>query len=132
MQLLPKWVLPPALPSVYDSESMTVLEVTAKLYGAMNTLIKEYNEFADTVNKKLNTFTETEKEAREEFEKQITELMRNFQTMITERIGALESDISAETTKIVNQAIRSGVIVISENYDPETESLTIAVSGGIE
>lgn len=58
MKMLPLWVLPPTLPSVYDSESFTSLEMTAKVYGAMRELIKEYNEFATSLNANINKFME--------------------------------------------------------------------------
>ena len=40
---LPKWVLPNNYPAFYDSESATAIEMVAKLYGAMKTLIEEHN-----------------------------------------------------------------------------------------
>lgn len=41
MELLPKIVIPDGRPSVYDTESATLLELVAKLHGAMNELISE-------------------------------------------------------------------------------------------
>ena len=48
--MLPRWVLPPTLPSVYDSESATTLEMTSKLYGAMSKMVEDYNSFVDGIN----------------------------------------------------------------------------------
>lgn len=58
MKMLPLWVLPPTLPSVYDAESATALEMTAKVYGAMRELISEYNTFAATLNANIQKFME--------------------------------------------------------------------------
>lgn len=44
MRKLPNWHLTNYKPAFYDFESLTVVEQTAKLYGAMQELINEYNE----------------------------------------------------------------------------------------
>ena len=75
---LPKWVLANPFPALHDFESLTVIDQTARIYGAMQTLINEYNAFADTVNNQLASFTEDEAEARSDFELHITKVMNQF------------------------------------------------------
>ena len=56
MNRLPHWVLTSKRPAFYDSESGSSIEQTAKVYGAMNELIDEYNKFVDNVNKNIDDF----------------------------------------------------------------------------
>ena len=56
MELLPKWKLTGTLPAFSDDDSSTVIEMTYKLYQTMQTLITEYNSFADSVNSKILGF----------------------------------------------------------------------------
>lgn len=123
MNLLPKWVLPPTLPSVYDCESFTVLEMVSKLYGAVNELIGEYNKTVE----QLNGFQEEEKAAREEFELKLTKVVKQF---ICETESKF-TDLEATAANIVNEAIQAGRITIKEVYDPETESLNIVAGGEV-
>lgn len=127
MNALPKWALANPFPAIHDFESLTVLDQTARIYGAMNQLINEYNAFADAVNDHLSTFTETEKEAREEFELQITKVMREFRCSMEQY---LEVNLEETATKLINAAIDEGRILI-EQYDPDNESLNIALTGGV-
>ena len=123
MNALPKWVLANPFPAIHDFESLTVIEQTARIYGAMNSLIEEYNKFADTVNEHLSTFTESEQKSREEFEQEITKVMREF-------VCRMEKHwvVNMETTArdIINEAIEAGRMLI---YDPDTESLNL--TGGV-
>lgn len=123
MNLLPKWVLPPTLPSVYECESFTALEMVSKLYGAINELITEYNKTVE----QLNGFQAEEKAAREEFELKITKVIREFICSWKQETADLE-----ELTKtVVNEAIQAGKIAISEVYDEKTESLNFVVGGEV-
>ncbi len=78
MNQLPKWVLANPFPAIHDFESLTVLEQTARLYGAMAALIKEYNIFSETMTKQLATFSENEKEAREDFQHDMMKVVRQL------------------------------------------------------
>ena len=54
--LLPKWVFSGTTPSVYDTESGTCIEMTAKVYNAMRELQTSYNEFADEINTTITEY----------------------------------------------------------------------------
>lgn len=127
MNVLPKWVLANHFPAIHDFESLTVLEQTARIYGAMNALIEEYNKFADSVNNQLSTFTESEEEARKEFELQITKVIREFMCCWEQKTA----DLNETAKTLFNEAIQAGKITIAEVYDPETESLNMVVGGEV-
>lgn len=124
MNLLPKWALANQLPAIHDFESLTVLEQTARIYGAMQSMIGEYNKFADDVNRNITEFITSEKNSREEFQSDITKLMREFQCSM-EKYLVLNLDITA--ANYLNSAINEGRINLV--YDPETENLNFEITG---
>lgn len=128
MRALPKWVLANPFPAIHDFESLTVLEQTARIYGAMNTLIEEYNKFADTVNDQLSTFTESEKDSREEFETNITKVIMEFRCSMEQYLKLNLTD-TAQT--LLNEAIKAGSITVIESYDEANESLNMILGGEV-
>lgn len=78
MFLLPKWIMTSKHPAFYDAESGSAIEQTAKVYGAMNKLIEEYNAFVDELNKKINEFEAGVTTSNEEFKTCITTLIENY------------------------------------------------------
>lgn len=138
MNLLPKWVLPPTMPSVYESESFTALEMVAKVYGAMNELITEYNKFVDSVNKKIETFTAETKEQQELFALDLRQEFQDFIDIIsltvTNQTQALEgvlNNMEEYARQKINEAFASGKIQVTVNYNPETESLDLVAGGEV-
>ena len=122
MNTLPKWALANPFPALHDFESLTVIDQTARIYGAINQLIEEWNKMIE----QLSGFEKSETESREEFELKITKVVMEFMCSWNQKTEELER--FAET--IINEAIQSGRITIKEVYDPETESLNMVVGGG--
>lgn len=142
MQLLPKWVLTNKFPSVYDSESKTVLEQTARIYGAINDLINEYNSFADNVNTIITEFTKSTTKNQVEFELALRQEFQDFidtieivvqhqQTQIDNAVSYMQDNIISTTSKIINDGIAKGSIVINTVYDPNNENLNIVANGSV-
>ena len=143
--LLPRWVLPPTFPSVYDSESATAIEMTAKLYGAMQKMIEDYNNFADQLNEEIKSFTGSSSEEISNFKKSIEErLICKFNDMdarlheakvsihdyADQKIADIyEQYLDAHMSQLINEKIAAGEIEITLVYDPETESLDITTGG---
>lgn len=121
MNQLPKWVLANPFPALHDFESLTVIDQTARIHGAMNQLIEEYNKMVE----QLAAFEKSEQESREDFELKLTKVIREFMCSWEQKTADLE--LFAET--IINEAIQAGKITITEVYDPETESLNMVVGG---
>ena len=127
MNLLPKWAMLNNFPAIHDFESLTVIEQTARVYGAMNTLINEYNKFADTVNDQLSLFTESEQNARKEFEHNITKVIREFMCDWNSKIA----DLNGIVETAINEALKNGQIAVAVEYDPSTETLNIIAGGEV-
>lgn len=142
MNRLPKWVLTNKYPAFYDTESASVIEQTAKVYGAMNTLIDEYNAFVDSVNENMATFEAEEIQKFEEFAVGLRQEFQDFIDVVDmkvqeqdQKIAAAENymmtNIAPITAEIVNQAIANGTIRIAEEYNEATESYNLLVTGGV-
>ena len=86
---LPHWVLTDKHPAFYDTESVTAVEQTARVYGKMNEFIDAYNKYIDEFNA-----------AVEDFQNGILEDMESF----TCKIIKITSDyIYSVDMKLVNQ-----------------------------
>lgn len=136
--LLPKWHLHGNRPTFYDGDAVTMLELASTLHGSMNTVIEEYNKLADSVNEKIVEFMESTKKDQELFETAIRQEFQDFidtvnlkNEDIDRRIKNIENNVVTITTNIVSDAIRNNKISIEENYDSETESLNMIISGGV-
>ena len=133
MLQLPKWILTNEYPTFLESESLTVLEQTSRVYGAMQQLINEYNKFADAVNKEIANYEETTTQDIEQFKCCVTELLENYIKAIDlkmdEAYSFMKENIETTTTTLINEAIAEGKIVIHAHYNEETESLELV--GGV-
>ena len=121
MNKLPNWIFANKFPAVYDFESLTVIDQTARLYGTVNGLIEEFNKTVEL----LKTYAEQETESREEFELKITKVIMEFMCDWNEKIG----DLNTIVVTAINEAIQSGKITVSVAYDPDTEALNIVAGG---
>lgn len=117
MKQLPPWNIPSTAPAVHDLESVSALEMVSKLYGAMQSLITEWDKYSEAVNA---TLTAKDTEARntiQEFEHKFTCISNDLVQMVRD----LEKKMDGKITAAVRDAVISGKIV--EVYDPITESL---------
>ena len=131
MLQLPKWVLTNKRPAFYDDESVTSIEMTAKLYGAMQTLIEEYNAFAETMEKTINDFMADVNADQETFKIAMRQEFQDFIDTVDLRLQKVENDTLEITQNLINNAIKNGTIDVIENYDPDAEYLNITVTGGV-
>lgn len=117
MNQLPNWNIPSTAPAVHDLESVSILEMVSKLYGAMQSLITEWNEHSETVNAALSAKDTEARNALQEFEHKFTCISNDLVTMVRD----YEKRMDGKITDAVHEAVISGKIV--EVYDPITESL---------
>ena len=102
---LPKWVLTENQPAFYDIESVSAIEMVARLYKKMEELVNNYNEFVDLVNDALETQ-----------DQEINDAVNYLQTNLVETVTAL-----------YNEGFEQGdyVSLVSVSYDETDEELTI-------
>lgn len=94
MRKLPHWTLTQKRPSIYDTESATAVEQTAKVYGAMQELIDEYNDFVDKLNAEIEAFETSTNQDIECFKTTMTELQTNFIECIDTKIAKQDKEIA--------------------------------------
>lgn len=86
MKKLPLWVVTDKFPAFYDSESATVIEQTAKIYGAMNELIEEYNAFVNSFNGVVESFKEDLLSDYEIFKQSVNTQILDFTNVVELKI----------------------------------------------
>ena len=147
LPVLPAWVLPPTLPSVYESESATALEMVAKVYGATKAVVEDYNKFVDEINKEISDFTSSSAAEIAEFKKTIEKRLDcQFKAMNTKmaEIGVelqksainhfnsyVEEGLKEKAEDVILEMIAAGTIKVNVVYDPNNEEITL-VTGGAE
>lgn len=104
MNLLPKWVLTNSYPAVFDSESATTIEMTAKIYAAMQELISDYNSFVDTVNQQIIEFLNDTNKTFEVFAAELRQEFQDFIDIVVLKIQSQDAHIN-EQTAIINEAV---------------------------
>lgn len=135
MQRLPHWKITDFNPAFYDTESLTAIEQTARVYGAMQTMIDEFNNFVDSVNHSIEEFENGMTTDFEEFTVGLRQEFQDFIDVVELRVSDAETfmktNINKVTADTINTAIRNGSLRIAEEYDEATESYNLLVTGGV-
>lgn len=142
--VMPRWVIP-TLPSVFDTESATPIEMVAKCYGAMRVMMEDYNKLATELTEAIDKFTTGSTAEIENFKKYVeqrlickfNELDARYAEIKTEMLQYSDEKIAeiyerylnAELSRLVNEKIAAGEIDITLVYDPNTESLNMTTGG---
>lgn len=132
MQKLPAWVVANKYPAFFDLESNTAIEQTARLYGAVNTLIENYNTFISVVEEEITTMVEQYALDNETHEVAVRQIMQDFFDSVetslqlqNSKIEAIENSFVDNLSKTVTQAINDGKITVKVAYNEETEEVNI-------
>lgn len=140
LQHLPHWVLTDTLPAFYDCESATAIQQTAKLYGEIQKLITEYNNFTRDVNRYITEFEDGIIKDFNCFQNCVIKTMNDYiesidtkielqDNKIQEAIDYMKNNLVSTVTTLFNQAIQSGDITANllETYDSNDESLVLSI-----
>ena len=135
---LPKWVLTENYPAFYDTESVTAIEMVAKLYGAMEELITDYNEFVDNVNQAIqdfengittdfNDFKELIQGIVDDFIAEVRGHMNEQDDKIDDAINYMKTNLVATVTALYEAGFENGdyVSMVGIYYDSNDEELTV-------
>lgn len=107
---LPHWCLTDIHPAFNDTESLSVLEQTSRLYGKMQELVTNYNKFVDDINACIKEYKESIDKDYEEFTCKITKIIHDYIKMIDEKI------------KLQDVTINDSIIYIKENLETSIKS----------
>ena len=118
---LPKWVLTNSYPAIYDTESVTAIEMVAKLYGSMEEMITDYNDFVDDVNQAISDFEAGITESYEDFKDHIQNLFDDYVALINGKIEdqdeAIANKIQEQDEAIANKFLtQDGIIADAVSY----------------
>ncbi len=112
MRKLSHWTLTQKRPAIYDTESATAVEQTAKVYGAMNELIDEYNAFVDKTNEEIKAFEEDTNKDIVEFKTNMTKIQSDFiecvETKINEAVSYMKTNLSTSITTTIDEMKTNG------------------------
>ena len=142
MQLLPKWEMTSRHPAFFDAESGSCIEMTARVYNAMQTLIKEYNAFVEEINTKITDFDGDTKAEIEQFKVCITELVHDFihcveskidkqDTVIADAVDYMKENLDTSVAAVVNEMSDNGQIQVSLDYNEQEEELLFNVNAKV-
>lgn len=135
---LPNWLLTGNRPAFYDTESVTGLEAASKLYGKMNELIADYNEFIDHTLETFKEYTDATTEDLEIFQTAMRQEFQDFIDTVTLQLSGYDGSlddfeelIERKCKDMVNEALSSGNLVLEAQYNEATESLDYVISGEV-
>ena len=130
---LPRWVLTNVQPAFYDSESVTAVEMVAKLYSKMQELVDNYNEFVDSVNTEIELFETELNGDQEAFKECINQLISDYISSIDIRMDNQDLKIANAIDDLDNrfyEALHNGTITASldSEYNTATEELVLSIN----
>lgn len=127
---LPNWCIPDSSPAFYDTDSKSVLDQTAKLYGIIKKLVADYNEYAKELDKGMDDLETEVKRLQTELEERITKLIHDYivaldakvdhqDRVIEENITYIKNNIGSEVTRIIDEMKESGEleVIIADSLD---------------
>lgn len=143
MNRLPHWCLTDKFPAFYDTESATAIEQTAKLWGAMNTLIDSYNTWVDKINNDIEAFENNTDKNIELFEKELRQEFHDFindvelklilqDKDIKDAVTFMTTNLNNSVTTLLNEMRENGelndaILTAFENLDAKIKLTTDAI-----
>lgn len=91
---LPLWNLTSLNPAIYDNESGSAIEMTAKVYGKMQELVNDYNEFVNKLNNAITDHNNSVDKDIDAFKCAVTELLENYIRTIDLKVIHIDSSVS--------------------------------------
>ena len=146
---LPHWALTDLQPAFYDVESVTAIEMVAKVYSKIEELINDYNSYVDEINKTISDFQNGIITDFNEFKDCITRIMNDYietidtkinlqdlkienkfteqDQVIENAVNYMKNNLIATVTNLYEQGFEHGdyTSMISVSYDNEEEEITI-------
>lgn len=138
------WSLHRVLPSVSDTESLTVLELVGKNTNKINEIVDLVNNHIDTVNDLINEFINETSTNLESFKIQMEQKFKDFTDIIDLKMDSQDKLINDSIVYIkenlntyiienfqlaIEDMVRKGTLKLVLKYDEENESLMLDVSG---
>lgn len=104
---LPHWCITDLQPAFYDTDSLTAVEQTGKVYSKVRELVDAYNNFVDVINKHLTEFEEGTNKSIEVFEIEMRQEFQDFIDIVNLKIK--------DQDKVVQDAVDYMKLNLSES-----------------
>lgn len=148
---LPHWVLTDLQPAFYDTESVTTIEMLAKIYPKIEELISDYNYYVDQINKTIKEFEDgiisdfncfknciidTMNDYITSIDMKITlqdnkieESINNQNEIIDNAVNYMKNNLVSTLSLLFDDALREGKInaQLVEDYDNVNETLSFSI-----
>ena len=116
IELLPKIFLYGNRPSFYDTDSATVIELSANMHSKMYEMIDVYNKFRDSVNAQITEFINSTNQNYEVFQTAMRQEFQDFIDVINIKYDAQEQIIRDLITEC-ERRVDAKVLEASEATD---------------
>lgn len=138
---LPIWTLNEKHPAFFDSESLTAIEQTARVYGKMQELVDSYNSFAADVNETIHDWNNNIISNYNDFRAKIEKITENYikcvdlklhehDKEIRKAIDYMKNNLDRTVTEEVSRSIASGTLTVDLSYLPDSENLNLVIKEG--
>ena len=134
VKLLAHWCVTDFQPAIYDVDSATAIEQTAKVYAKMQELVTAYNTFVDNVNKHILEFEDGTNKSIEVFQVGIRQEFQDFIDIINLKIKDQDKVIAdavtymkehlVQTIKDLNESGELNEVITSAVTDVEQRLLS--------
>lgn len=116
---LPYWNLTDIKPAFHDVESLTAIQMIARIYPKIQELVSDYNKFVTNINKSIQDFMNETNCSQQEFEARIIKVVHDYidfmdtkyaeqDKEIKDAILYMKENLSAEITKVVTEMKEMG------------------------
>lgn len=131
--LLPKWILPDNIPSVYDMESGTIPEMVGKVYGAMRELQVKNNSFVDEINKIITDFINKSEKDNQKFVNEMTKTIHEYIEFLDGKVKDQDKIIAdAVSFMKINLATSVAELVASMKDSGELDEVVLNAFNNLE
>lgn len=93
IEKMPNWCYSNINPAFKDKESLTAVNMVAKLYSKMSDMIKDYNNLCIELTTKMEGHEYDCNQEIESFEEELTKLMHDYISMLDEKIKLQDKKI---------------------------------------
>ena len=134
---LPHWCITDLQPAFYDTDSLTVVEQTGKVYAKVRELVDIYNNFVDAVNKEIEEFENGTNHSIEVFQTGIRQEFQDFidivnlqikdqDVVIQNAVDYMKTNLVQTITNLISEMRESGEFdeVVLNAMDKAGERLT--------
>ena len=116
---LPYWNLTDIKPAFHDVESLTAVQMIARIYPKIQEIVTDYNKFVTETNKVIEEYTSSIKCSQDEFECRITKVIHDYidfmdtkyaeqDKEVKDAITYMKDNLSSEITKLVAEMKEMG------------------------